>query len=216
MSLYKFNRNDIFTNRMKTHPRSRFVINDKKIFLGNEIEIMKPSGLETIKDVPQGHISLYEMNINRDNNTQELIYPFITKQGTLDSFKTVSTEDFQGFGYGDIISGSYPLSASISTDYYAQDAERKRVVALRNTFDYYSNISPYYQYSSSLLNIDKSSQEIKLISIPSIFFGSSIKKGSVELNFYYNGQLSSTLKDKSQNGELIQTYSLSGVGDDQN
>ncbi len=176
---------------------------------------MKPSGLETIKDVPQGHISLYEMNINRDNNTQELIYPFVTKQGTLDSFKTVSTEDFQGFGYGDIISGSYPLSASISTDYYAQGSERKRVIALKNTFNYYSNISPYYQYSSSLLNIDKSSQEIKLISIPSIFFGSSIKKGSLELNFYYNGELSSTLKDKNQNGELIQTYSLSGVGDNQ-
>lgn len=215
MSFYKFNRNDIFTNRMKTHPRSRFVINNKKIFLGNEIEILKPSGLETIKDVPQGHLSLYEMNINRDNNVQELIYPFITKQGTLDSFKTVSTEDFQGFEYGQEISGSYPLSSSISTDYYALNSDRRRLDALKNTLNYYSNISPHYSYFNQIVGTDKSTQEAKLISIPSIFFGSSMKKGTVELNFYYNGQLASTIKDKNRNGELIQTYSLSGVGQGQ-
>jgi hypothetical protein len=52
---------------------------------------------------------------------------------------------------------------------------------------------------------DKGVQKLNLISIPSIFFGSQIKKGSLELNFYVSGTLIGTLKDERQNGELIQT-----------
>ena len=45
---------------------------------------------------------------------------------------------------------------------------------------------------------------MNLISIPSIFYGSSIKKGTVELKFFVSGTLAGHLIDERKNGELIQ------------
>ena len=206
MSFYKFERQDIFHNRMKLYPKVHFLIKEEDTFYNKE-NVKIRSGNETILQVPQGHLNLYEMNINREEGAGNsgLIYPYITKAGTLDSFSTVSTEEFQGFPYGDVMSGSYPLSASISTDLYlSSNTVRRRVKSLRTTFDYYSPLSNHYSYETADWN--KATQDIKLISIPSIFYGSSIKKGSVKMNFYISGSLAGTLEDKRQNGELVQTY----------
>ena len=43
-----------------------------------------------------------------------------------------------------------------------------------------------------------------LISIPSIMYGSSIKKGSVSLKYYLSGSLLAELQDTNRNGELVQ------------
>ena len=43
-----------------------------------------------------------------------------------------------------------------------------------------------------------------MISIPSIFYGSSIKKGTVDLKFFLSGALLAQAQDERQNGELIQ------------
>lgn len=200
MSYYKFGQNDIFTNRIKAHPRSYFLINNNTTYYNNDV-LPSGSATDTILGVAQGEISLYEMNINRDP-ADGLVYPFVTKQGTLASFKTVSTETFQGFSYGDEISGSYPLSSTISTDYYT-GVDRDRIYALKNTFNYYRTLSPHYAFETTDWN--KATDDIKLISIPSIFFGSSIKKGSIKLNFYISGSLIATVEDTARNGELIQT-----------
>ncbi len=80
-------------------------------------------------------------------------------------------------------------------------------MALKNTFNSYTHMSQHYAYSASLpsdLGWDKGVQEIGLVSIPSIFYGSSIEKGSVELKFYQTGTLIGTLRDDAKNGELIQ------------
>ena len=76
------------------------------------------------------------------------------------------------------------------------------VKALENVFNHYSYLSPHYQYSSSLGN--KATQEIALVSIPSIFYGSKIKKGTVKLDFYVSGSLIGRLIDSGSNGELVQ------------
>ena len=52
---------------------------------------------------------------------------------------------------------------------------------------------------------------MSFISIPSIFYGSSIAKGSVNLKFYITGTLAAECADIRKNGELIQT-----TGDAQN
>ena len=205
MSYYKFEQNDIFTNRIKAHPRTYFLINNSKIYYNNDVMPFRSgSTTDTIQNTEQGYLSLHEININRDNSpgSGDLIYPFITKQGSLSSFKTVSTESFQNFQYGDKISGSYPMSASISTDHYTT-SDRNRITALKNTFNHYKPHSRHYSFETSDWN--KATQEMKLVSIPSIFFGSSIKKGSVKMNFYVSGSLVATLEDKARNGELIQT-----------
>lgn len=132
------------------------------------------------------------------------VYPFITKEGSLTSFKTISLSSFNSdFLYGDTITGSYPLSATIAIDRFVAGSDRAIVDSLKNTFDYYKPCSNHYAFNSDLGN--KGSQELKLISIPSIFYGSSIDKGSVVLNFYVTGTLAAQLVDDTKRGELRQT-----------
>ena len=50
------------------------------------------------------------------------------------------------------------------------------------------------------------------LSIPSIFFGSQIKPGSLSLKWYYTGSLAAELKDEKENGELIQVGPYGSVG----
>jgi hypothetical protein len=156
---------------------------------------------------------LYEYNVDRPSG--QLIYPFITKQGSLTTFKTISTKTFnEDFQYGDIMTGSYPLSASITRQYYSiEDTSRPRIDALKNTMNFYRANSEHHAYSSdSGTGWNKGVQALNLISIPSIFFGSQIKKGSLELNFYVSGTLIGTLQDHRRNGDLIQTGPEGSVG----
>jgi hypothetical protein len=128
---------------------------------------------------------------------------FITKDGNLNNFKTISTNDFSQFQYGDKITGSeYPYVSNILRYHVYTEQNRSYIKALKNTLDYYSNISPHYFYSSSFGN--KEQQELSLISIPSIFYGSSIRKGSINCKWYVTGTLVAELRDINQNGELIQ------------
>jgi hypothetical protein len=147
-------------------------------------------------------LSLYELNIDRLE--ADYIYPFVTKDGNATPLKSVSQKQFQQFGYGDIITGSYPASASISVERYDSTiTDRPRLRALRNTIEYYKTISCSYTIG------DKLTEDVTLISIPSIFYGSSIEKGTVSMQFYYDGELVAELADEKKNGELIQT-----TGDD--
>lgn len=128
---------------------------------------------------------------------------FITKDGNLNTFKTVSANDFSQFQYGDIITGSeYPYSSSVQRYHVYTDQNRTYVDALKNTLDYYVYLSNHYSYSSSLG--DKETQEMSLVSVPSIFYGSSIRKGSVICKWFLTGTLIAELQDINKNGELIQ------------
>ena len=141
-------------------------------------------------------------------------YPFLQKDSSLESFKTVSTASFYNSTYSEELSGSYPLSSSIDVLYMPYSAsyssERRKIYSLINILNSYTKYSPNYAYSSSYG--DKSIQELNLISIPSIFFGSSINKGSVELSFYVSGTLLAKIEDINKNGELIQTTGSNGSG----
>lgn len=141
-------------------------------------------------------------------------YRFLPKGSSLEAFKTVSAEQHNYSGYGEIFTGSYPLSSTINLEYYPQNLsfvpDRPHIYSLKNVLNYYSYLSPHFSYNSNLGN--KNSQAIKLISIPSIFFGSSIDKGSVELDFFISGTLVAKLQDYKKNGELIQTTGSNGLG----
>ena len=168
--------------------------------------------------VPVGAISLYELNIDRSSDS--LIHPFITKDGSRNSFATISTNAFNQFQYGDTITGSYPLSASISRDYLdggtvdvvGTVVNKPKLFALKNTLNYYKYLSRHYEYNSSFYSWDKGQQDMSLISIPSIFYGSSIAKGTISLKFYITGTLAAECKDIKRNGELVQTGPAGSVG----
>lgn len=141
-------------------------------------------------------------------------YPFLPKGSALNSFKTVSAEQNAYTQYGEELSGSYPRSSSIDTEYFYQqsgyDAAKKKLYALKTTLDSYNYLSRHYAYSSSF-GI-KGEQALTLISVPSIYYGSAIDKGSVELTYYVSGTLIGKLQDINKNGELIQTTGSSGLG----
>jgi len=215
MLYYSFRPNDTFYNRIETHPYVQFYINDSKVYYNNK-QNRAGQFASNEKMVPVGAISLYELNIDRPSDS--VIYPFITKGGSRTAFRTVSTTAFNQFQYGDTISGSYPLSASISRDYLdggtvdvvGTTVNKPRLFALKNTLDYYNYLSHHYAYSSSYG--DKGQQDMSFISIPSIFYGSSIEKGTVTLKFYITGTLAAECKDVRRNGELIQTGPSGSTG----
>jgi len=207
MPYYKFGPTDIFHNRIKTYPKSEFFIYDGQVYYNNNPNWIRPGTDDDLNHVPYGYVSLYELNVDRQSG--QLIFPFITKQGSLTSFKTVATSQFNtDYAYGDQMEGSYPLSASIMFSHSVLDSPRDHINALQNTLDYYIINSPHYAYSSSnVQGCEKNSQRLSLISIPSIFYGSSIRKGSVRLKYYVSGALLAELQDIGKNGELIEVTS---------
>jgi len=261
MPYYKFDKNDIFVNTLKLYPEVKFVIYSGSSYYNSTPNI---SGAFTgsIRCAAPGDISLFEMNIDRNENGQTLwaarpktgpwggaqiggdkipdtglIYPWLIKDGSRLNFRTSTKESFSSAQYGDIVLGaSYPYTASISKEFYSPTQARyimaeiaansveglnpdiistgsvSHLLALRNTINYYRYLSPHFEYSSSVgtpHNRDFSSSSVGLISIPSIFYGSSVKKGSVNLEFYYTGSLIARAQDTKRNGELIQTYGAS-------
>lgn len=196
----KFDEKDIIYNRLKTYPKQNFFIYDRQIYRNNTPPIVG-SYVSNVCHINTGQISLGEENVDRSND--QLIYPFVCKDSNLSGFKNVSVDDFHSeYSYGDVIQGIYPLYIGIERDYYLSNQERPKVTALQNSLLNYQKYSPHYALSSSLG--DKSTQSMGVISIPTLFYGSSIRKGSVNLKFYISGTLVGELQDWRKNGQLVQ------------
>ena len=204
MAYKKFKSNDLFYNTLEMNPEYNFIIYDSRIYL-NSRGAISGAFVSNAGDIPTGHVSLYELNVDRASD--EKIYPLISKQGSLSSFKTTSNTEFREFVYGDEITGSYPLSASIVREFFAstvisRTGSNNHLNSLYNTLNYYQPLSKHYTFSGSLG--DKGTQDVNLISIPSIVFGSKIDKGTVDLKFFVSGNLIGQLQDERRNGELVQ------------
>jgi hypothetical protein len=200
MSYYKFEPNDLFVNTLETYPDVKFYIQSGSIYINDEGYISGTYS-DNILGVPRGFVSLYEYNINRDENQR--IYPFVVKDGQKNTFKSISKTDYNTqFNYdGNQITSSYNLSASITRNLITSSAQDdyRRLRALRTTIDHYSYLSSYYNFENYY-----QSGDVNLISIPSIFYGSTIKKGTVSLKYYISGTLAAEASDTKLNGELIQ------------
>jgi len=90
--------------------------------------------------------------------------------------------------------------------------------ALHNSARKYRVLSPHFIFSGSTpherdyvtnflggRDLIRGSNDINFIFIPNMYYGSTIKKGSVELNFYITGSKMATCADINHNGELIGT-----------
>ena len=213
MSYKKFSRDDVFYNTVEAHPEVEFFIYDGNTYYNRE-SAKTGDFSNNINHVPQGHISLHELNVNRPSG--ELVNAFLTKDGTRTSFKTISTTDFNVLGYGDTSTLPYPYSASISRIYVPTGTEhqvvdfrnqnpsvhqnKKYITALENPINHSDDLSERFSYG------DLGTSNVNLICVPSIFYGSKIEKGSIQLDFYLTGSLIARLQDTKKNGELIQTY----------
>jgi hypothetical protein len=229
MLLKEFDKSEILINTLKTYPEFNIHIYNNVVHTNREhLNEGDFSNLE--KNIPQGYISLYEYNVNRDkeNHTSQeprLIHPFITKEGARTAFKTITTSNFADssqFNFGDKISGKYPLSASVNrvfiesgTDisllhfenfidgYVPESGNKKYIRSLKNILNANIPKSQHFAYSSSLGK--KGEQRVNMICIPSIMYGTRIEPGSLNLKFFVNGSILAEAKDENKNGEIIQT-----------
>tara|TARA_Y100000296_G_C5170298_1_gene256928 strand:- start:967 stop:2274 length:1308 start_codon:yes stop_codon:yes gene_type:complete len=155
----------------------------------------------------------------------KLIRPWVSKDGMRIGFRTTSKASFNSTSPGDIMYSSYPLSASIKKTYYdsttarytaatfdktsgtgiavSSQASVTRLLALKNTINYYNYVNPEFTYSNTSRDFD--SIDLGLISIPSIFYGNNIKKGTIDLKFFFTGTLVARAQDTAQNGLLYET-----------
>lgn len=136
---------------------------------------------------------------------------WITKDSARSSFKTVAPVTFNNeLSHGEIIQFKYPLSASITREYTASSythtsSYNSHYVAMRNRLNFYGIRSPHYLVNSPFGN--KDGRAINIVSIPSIFYGSTIEPGSVSMKWYVTGTLAAEIRDIRRNGELIQMNS---------
>jgi len=198
MKFYQFKQNDVINQQRVVNPSCSFFVNDRTVFWNGASNSNTDIGTQ-INGVPSGFISLYELNVDRASGNN--IYPFVIKGSSLNNISTVSISSFNAFSYGDTVSGSYPLSASITRNFFTGSI-RRQIGSLKNTLNYAKINSNHFVFSSSLG--DKATQTISLIDIPSIFFGSGIKKETLKLDFFVTGTLTGRLEANAK-GELVQT-----------
>ncbi len=208
----KFKKGDIYNNTIVAYPEYEFYVCNKKVYVNRESE--KDGDFSNkINHVGQGYINLHEINVNRP--ADGLVYPFITKDGARTAFRTVTTSQFQDtaqFAFGDEIKGTYPLSASIGRVFVPQTEttntdglvtnNKKFLRALYNPIESSGYLSRFFDYDRI------NSVKANIIEVPSIFYGSQVRKKSVQLDYYYSGSLIGQLKDTKGNGELVETVGL--------
>jgi len=243
MSYYRFTNNDLFVNQLKTTPSCRFDIYNSQIYYNNQSE-QAGAFVSSVPGVPTGHISLYELNVDRTEADTGLIFSFLQRDSSLTTFKTISTENYYSLDYGsqiNAVSGAeYPLSASITREFFDNNHSQSlsddnyafyyslrdpsqtvkehikyirdnikgsHINALKGTINRYSTMSPHFKYSASFstgYERDLDVVPVNLVSIPSIFYGNSLEKGTVNLKYFLTGTLIGELRDINRNGELVQ------------
>ena len=211
MALKRFEPKDLIYNTIVAKPEYSIIVNNGKSYLQKEEPEAGDFG-NNIKHIQSGELSLYELNINRPADS--LIYSFIQKDSTRYAAKSVSTSDFDDiaqFAYGDTLTREYPLKSSVARLYIpsghqfateldgAPHANKKYITALENVVNTQGKFSYGLEYESL------GTSEVNMISIPAIFYGSSIDRGSVRLRISVGGNLLAEAKDTNKNGKLIQT-----------
>jgi len=274
--IFKFANNDIFINAVKTNPECNFTIYQGAAYYNNHREsgsfiknvLGAPPGYISLyeqnvdrtgssgMDALSGSLPVFEHAVQNQIDPRTLYgpnaynpktQPFIVKDGTRIGFNTVSTTNFNSAtSMGEVMTENYPLSSSISREWYPASLARRSptevveaasgegfevtndgtvsyLFALVNTLNYYQTLSPHYAVSSSIgggRDLTASSgvapglgaTDVGMISIPSIFYGSQIKKGSLNLKFFISGTLVGELRDPQRNGNLIQVGPVGSNG----
>jgi len=209
--LHPFGPDDILQNRMVTRPKFDFVMYSGSAYINNDGDVLG-------ENIITGTVNLYEYNVDRDGTSQQLIYPFVSRNsGLIFRSNNLTREQYRSLDNSiQDITGSYVLTSSITRQYYepvtypfpdgenadkdAYVTARKELISLQNTMNYYRYLSDSYSYVNSYV-----SGTVNMLQIPSIMFGEQIKKGTVSLKFYYTGSLIDEAIDSRQNGELIST-----------
>ena len=199
-----FAKDDVIYNTVVTYPECEFFVANQVTFLNRET-LKNGNFSNKVKHVTQGSVSLLEANINRPSDN--LISPFFIWDGLRQNMFGFDAQDQSSVTLlgGQQIDGVYPMSASISRIYFdpsGVNTNLKYINALRNPIDLSGELSSKHKFS----DFDLANDKINVIAIPSIFYGSGLKRGSLKLDFFVTGSLTATLEDTRKNGELVETH----------
>ena len=107
--------------------------------------------------------------------------------------------------YFDIVSANTGSSGSVEFN----TATNLYTSALQNVARKYTTLSDHFIFKSSSIRsrdlVTTDGDSINFIFIPNMYYGSTIKKGSVELNYYITGSKIASCADINHNGTLIGT-----------
>ena len=186
MKLKKFSKDEIIFNTIEAHPQVTFTFAGGNTYLNNVSS--------SNSNVPNGSLSAFDLSVNRTGTDR--IFQFLNKDADRAAFKTTTTSSYDSALPGAEFKTFLALTSSVQVELGTDLAHTK---ALENVINHYRRLSKFFDYSTFFDN-----KQIKLISIPSIFYGSSLNKGDIELDYYYTGSLVAKAIDKNNNGELIQ------------
>tara|TARA_R110002153_G_scaffold129190_1_gene277835 strand:- start:128 stop:1252 length:1125 start_codon:yes stop_codon:yes gene_type:complete len=206
MSYYELKDNDVFINTIEANPSYKFYIQSGSVYI-NDQQAISGTYSDNILGIPEGHISLYEYNVNR--SASDRIYPFITKGAQKQKFKTMTDTEFNTqFSYsGELITGSYNMSSSVARMLITSSAEDnyRKLRALQSSCNHYAFWSKAFEFENY------ENTDVNMINVPSIFYGNSLKKGTVNLKYYISGTLAATATDSRKNGELLWNNDVVGT-----
>jgi hypothetical protein len=184
MSRFKFKNSEVVLNNIEAHPTKKFHISGS-VFYDND---------DTAGFKPNRFVSGSSLIVNKSD--YDIRPHFVTQlEYTASSANASFSRDYY-----------QSSSVGISSDLLSAGSNDKKLLALKNTLNHYKRMSPEHAFDGF------SAKNTRLVSIPSMFYGSSIEKGSVDLKFYTEGTTVGRLQDTRKNGELIQTSTGTGSG----
>lgn len=197
---YKFKQNEVIRNRIKLYPKYNFKTVGGTLRLNNQHLI-----LET--QAPYGALDLYDYA----GTLSDDIYAIVPKTSDMFITNDVTLSSYTSSAYGTEFTQTYPITFQIDSD---------RILAGERE-EYINSISQiaklYYRHLNNSVDADLNSITKTVINIPRIYYGSSIRKGSVVCKIWdlATNLLLVEARDEKQNGLLYQTnqdliYSMSG------
>tara|TARA_R110002012_G_scaffold304729_2_gene508368 strand:- start:130 stop:1356 length:1227 start_codon:yes stop_codon:yes gene_type:complete len=213
--MYRFKQNDIIKNTVIAYPQYKFTLYNDSVYINNQTN----TGVYTSG-------SLWVNDLNLPITSSHIIYTNLSKASKIGGNKIYNVDNYP-------VSGAAAFSFSITREFIAKSSAGgyepiyttgygspptssiAKFIALRNSIDEREIDSPVYKFSEyftdtlSLGGADGSIngnllQNINMLSVDNIFYGSSIKPGSVSLEFYQTGTLCAKAQDTKKNGVLIE------------
>tara|TARA_Y100000593_G_scaffold30196_1_gene59846 strand:+ start:7519 stop:8868 length:1350 start_codon:yes stop_codon:yes gene_type:complete len=231
----KFGPEDKFFNTIKTYPKytlsyyhNRSYINNRQQ-QGNRVDSGSISLFELNVQREQGEPLIYPFFLKNENSID---FSFKNVTGSLNNTEYNQLDDGAEISSSYpltssitrerlIGAGSSPYTKFELLDGVSTSGSIRKIIALENILNYNKIYSPKFDFDQFYINggINTSwdglgieeiaapyQKYMTMFSVPEIFKGSEIKRGSVELNFYITGALLATAKDSNKNGNLIESY----------
>ena len=215
--MYRFKDNDIIYNTVKTYPVTKFVAYSGSLFINNSNnEGAFPTGF------------VYVNNLNLSGSELNYLGEQMGVTGSDTGYAVTSTSPISFTLYRDFV---YHSPGSPTGSYYIQYTKPRtlfRFLSIQNSMKNCEFLNPIYKFSdyfnansSGLYGLPETKrtnaaaptelaaaqkvspkQDLNLIYVDSVFVGSGIKEGSVDLKFYVTGTLAANAVDEGKDGVL--------------